>query len=121
ATPALRRQDQATAILCRNNGQALTISSKLHSSGIKHRLQRPAIARALPTWIAAIALDHLQPVMTRQSFDALVGPLPEHLRPADPEAGWRYIKRMEGGSTQTVDLRRVAESIRLERIPDSLV
>ena len=49
---SLRYFDGPTAILCRDNGQALSISQTLHEAGVDHQLQRSVRDRPAPAWIA---------------------------------------------------------------------
>lgn len=58
AGPKLASGGSTAAILCRDNGQALTVSRQLREENVPHSLQRDATDRVIPPWVA-IALSTL--------------------------------------------------------------
>ncbi len=107
-----------TAILCRNNGQALLVSRCLWDAGISHCLQRQATDRVLPKWIGGLFYDVKQSKIGKtlftEKYTALYGA-------DDVELGWRSVKRIEDGPAKdTMDLRLLAQRIQIGAIPDEL-
>lgn len=117
----LSRATGTTAILCRTNGEALLTSQTLRTAGVQHRLQREATDRAVAPWVAIVlgALPHLTIGRKRflEAFQAATfsrwgGPSAEH--------AWALLKRIDRRRTDDLDLRRVADGIRLGAVPDEL-
>jgi hypothetical protein len=111
-----------TAVLCRNNGEALRLSAYLHEYGVEHRLQRSGLEQVVPAWVAGVftAFD-----TTRPSKDAVVGHLTSVLKgqTMDPQQAWILLKRMDGNrdSRHSLDLGALASRLAQRRIPDELV
>jgi len=106
-----------TAILCRNNGQALLVSRHLWSLGISHALQRQAVDRVLPKWIGTILIGSKQKKVGKSFFLEKY----ESLFEDDPQQAWRSVKRIEDGpSRDMLDLGLLSERIRLGAVPDEL-
>src|SRR5262249_1382490 len=57
-----------TAILTYDNGQALAISRNLHEAGVPHLLQREAVDRIIPAWLAVMVSDIEQNQVTKTGF-----------------------------------------------------
>ncbi|MGA2721585.1 MAG: UvrD-helicase domain-containing protein [Bryobacteraceae bacterium] len=118
AIPMLREADQSTAILCRNNGQALTISGQLYDSRIAHRLQGRATDRRLGRWLA-VALRDIDgsSVGKRQFLDLMEQKADSDLPP--PTEIWRRLKRIERRRYEgSLDLGVVNERLRCGDVPD---
>ncbi|MEU5437710.1 UvrD-helicase domain-containing protein [Streptomyces sp. NPDC020719] len=111
-----------TAVLCRNNGQALSLSAYLYEQGVEHRFQRSSLERVLPAWVAGLfaACDATHPAK-----DTVVSHLESLLKgeTADPQQAWTLLKRMDGnrGNRHSLDLGAVALRLAQRRIPDELV
>lgn len=60
-------------IITRTNGQALQISSWLHTDGIEHNLQKAADSREFAAWIAKILMNTDSLVLDRYEFEELFG------------------------------------------------
>jgi hypothetical protein len=113
-------QGKRVAILCRNNGQALMLSRALFQANILHQLQRRAVDRATPRWIADFA--HSMPTVVcakaaavRQLTEMALGDMPM-------ERAWTTLKYIEGGrSTTSLDLSKVADGLKANRIPDEVI
>jgi hypothetical protein len=122
AGKALQRvsQDKRVAILCRNNGQALQISRSMFESNVTHRLQRRAVDRAIPRWIADL-VSILQSAACSKSAALHVLAQVEDCR-QHPEVCWTTLKRLEGASSaNTLDFAKVADAMRSGRVPDELI
>lgn len=109
-----------TAILCRDNGQALLVSERLHTAGLAHRLQCAARDRVVPSWLAELFRVRPERTLTRETFDALV---------ADRALGgpggsgvlWSSLRRGAASSGgRTLDLDRLFTLITTERLPDEI-
>jgi hypothetical protein len=116
------------AVLCRNNGQALVLSSSLFDANVQHRLQRRATDRAVPGWVAHIARRLSVPKVDKSTvLDALnevvLDPVNSNgsavLEPVD---AWLILRRFEkGGHAKAINFDQVAEAIRTGSIPDELI
>lgn len=115
----LRSSNRSTAVLCRNNGEALMISRKLCEAGVAHRLQRSATDRVVPAWIATVLGGLDQQQVGRTAFTNAVT---RHFsaEELDPDIAWRALKQIDGRPTNTLDVGRVAERIRVGNVPDEL-
>lgn len=115
----LRDHEGTTAILCRDNGEALLISEMLHEGGVPHRVQRSARDRVVPAWVGLLLRRSESSVLTRARFDELADdlPLPEG---ADREALWRSLMRAVSSRSHSLDLARVRGLVAERRIPDEL-
>jgi hypothetical protein len=119
ACRSLRKLNASTAILCRNNGQALMISRYLNRHEIPHCLQRRATDRVLPAWIGILfrGLEHRK--IGRTAFIARSS----ELMSADFDANlaWSYLKRANGCASNSLDVGQIAEIIRKGIVPDELI
>lgn len=107
-----------TAILCRNNGQALLVSRSLWDAGIAHCLQRQATDRVLPKWIGSLFYDIKQSRIGKTLF---ADKYTTRFGACDIEPVWRSIKRIEDGPAKdTLDLKLLAQRIQIGAIPDEL-
>lgn len=118
----LRRRPGDTAILCRDNGQALTVSRELHRKSVSHRLQRPASERTTPAWIAKglAGFDDRLVVRTdlQRRFEQLrVGD--DGRAPTGPQA-WALLKRLDGRASDDLDVGRVREAVASSSLPDEM-
>jgi hypothetical protein len=118
ALPLLGSTDYTTAILCRDNGQALTISGQLQEAGVRHRLQAKATDRRIAPWIA-IALRNLDGnlIGKRQFLEIMETKAGEDL--PTPIEMWQRLKRIERlRYANNLDLDLVTERLRSGDIPD---
>ena len=107
-----------TAILCRNNGQALMISRYLRAAEKHHLLKRRATDRLLPKWIGTVLCGLNERRLGKLRFKELISENP--YCPA-PDDAWRELKRMEDGPVRdTIDLNRLARNVHEGTIPDDL-
>jgi hypothetical protein len=120
AAPLLQSDELSTAILCRNNSQALVLSAELHSLGVKHRLQRRAADRSVASWIA-VALRGLDcSVISRGQFQDIMDRKAETGMPSPGEM-WLHLKQLERHHLPNrLDLNLVNERLRCGPIPDEL-
>ena len=80
-----------TAILCRNNGQALFISRHLYEKGVPHTYQRRATDRVLPDWIGILFNDYEGSVVDRENFQSLAE---ERLHNIDVQQYFDLLRQM---------------------------
>lgn len=118
AVSFLRSVPGTTALLCRTNGEALSLSRALHAHAVPHRLQRGAADRVAPVWIAAAlgGLDQSQ-ISRKGFFDHTSDFLPDDLT---PDAAWDRLKWAEGEVGNTLDIARVADAVRVGTLPEDL-
>jgi hypothetical protein len=120
AVPLLQSDRLSTAILCRNNAQALVLSAELHHLGLQHRLQRRATDRSVGSWIAVALLGLDCSAISRTQFcevmeDKAAAGLPS------PEQMWVQLKQLERHHLPNrLDLNVVNERLRSGLIPDEL-
>ena len=107
-----------TAMLCRTNAQALSLSVLLFENSIPHSLRRLAGERVAPRWIAAVAGGLSSKDLDRPTFEARaedLSPKPCH----SPSTLWSQLRLLAGHrrGRERIDLTRVAERIRCGLIP----
>ncbi|MEU1211375.1 UvrD-helicase domain-containing protein [Streptomyces sp. NPDC005790] len=117
---ALRDYPDTTAILCRDNGQALTLSGILAAADVPHTLQRSARERSAPVWITELLASTGTTALTRERFEELLADLPI---PAGsvPEALWRSVRKVARGRGRgTLDVVALHRALAEGRLPDEL-
>jgi hypothetical protein len=120
AFPLTSTDFQQTAILTRTNIEALLISEQLWENGVAHSLERPAVDRALPAWIAKVLQKFDTPSVGNQTFESLYPNDTVGFAP-DPSEAWTILKRIErGGARNSLDLRKIAQNIASGHLPDDL-
>jgi superfamily I DNA/RNA helicase len=115
----LAKPDGTTsAVLTRTNGEALVISRKLFEAAIRHRLQRRGEDKAVASWVgeAVLGLD------TRTTMRAVAEPLQRIAARSDttPETLQRLLRLLDPRRGDEIDLRRVADHVRLGDVPEEL-
>ncbi|WP_250032192.1 UvrD-helicase domain-containing protein [Paractinoplanes maris] len=108
-------QDGTSAILCRDNGQALEVSAALWSKGVGHRLRRRAEDGGSPPWLVDV-FDLARGVTIDLSAFVESSGLPQE------QAGevWAELLAITGGRhgrVSTERLRSVLAGGRLTRLP----
>lgn len=117
---ALRDYPDTTTILCRDNGQALTLSGVLAAADIPHTLQRSARERAAPVWITELLASTGVSALTRDRFEELLIdlPIPDG---SVPEALWRSVRKVARGRGRgTLDVVALHRALAEGRLPDEL-
>lgn len=120
AKVAFRNTGRTAAVLCRTNGQALAVSSVLHSLEVDHRLQRRAADRALAPWIGNLIRSYPNAGISRRGFSGRFERAAEEFEVPEEEEAWRLLKRMDSSRGDSLDLGRLAERIRTGQVPDQL-
>jgi hypothetical protein len=110
---------KGSAILCRNNGQALVLSDALHSAGMPHELRRPATDRVVDSWLGATLSNYPYTQIGKMRFTELFE------REAagtgvTSETAWSLLKRIDRRRSDDVDLLLIAERLRSGDVPDEL-
>ncbi|MFI1382042.1 UvrD-helicase domain-containing protein [Embleya sp. NPDC020886] len=114
---ALSAGHETTAILCRDNGQALLIAEELHRGRIDHSVRRAASDHVVPGWVDTM-LRSADPVMSRVVFLEALGRLAPDL---DPDRTWRSLRNAVGrGSPNTLDLSGLHAAVAKGSIGDEL-
>ncbi|RFU42348.1 ATP-dependent helicase [Actinomadura logoneensis] len=116
----LASYEGSTAILCRDNGQALLVSEQLHTIGIAHRLQHAAQDRIVPSWLADLFRGVREKTLTRETFDAMAAEqAPDGLKAAG--VLWSALRRVAASpGRRTLDLDRLVTAIATDRLPDEI-
>lgn len=118
AVPMLEGSGSSTAILCRDNGQAMTISGLLHDAGVKHRLQGRATDRRIATWIAVALRDLEGNLFGKKRFFELMEQRKANDLPTTDEM-WARLKRIERlRYPNNLDFDMVNERLRSGDVPD---
>lgn len=112
----LKKAKGNTAILCRNNGQALMLSRKLHEAEVEHILGRGADDRLIPSWIARVLSQSTFATLSRNSFADYC--LKEGIDEIEIEEKWRLLKKTEGESGKSLNLFGLNSKCRQSNIPD---
>ncbi|WLQ33980.1 ATP-dependent helicase [Streptomyces castrisilvae] len=117
---ALRDSPDSTAILTRDNGQALSLSGTLATAGVPHTLQRSARERSAPVWIAELLASTGTTALTRERFEDLLVGLPVPVGSA-PEALWRSVRKVARGRGRgTLDVVALHRALAEGGLPDEL-
>ncbi|MFJ7417521.1 UvrD-helicase domain-containing protein [Streptomyces uncialis] len=117
---ALRDHPDTTSILCRDNGQALTLSGMLADAEVPHALQRSARERPAPAWIAELLASTEAPTLGRERFEELLVDLRSPVG-GTPEALWRSVRRVaRGGGRGTLDVGALHRVLAEGRLTDEL-
>ncbi|MEV6044641.1 UvrD-helicase domain-containing protein [Streptomyces xanthochromogenes] len=117
---ALRDFPDTTAILCRDNGQALTLSGMLADADVPHTLQRSARERSAPVWIAELLASTGVSDLGRERFEKLLVDLRVPVG-SSPEALWRSLRKVARGRGRgTVDVVALHRALSEGRLPDEL-
>ncbi len=118
AAPMLKGGGPPTAILCRDNGQAMTISGRLYDAGVKHRLQGRSTDRRLAKWIAVALRDLDGNLFGKRRFLELMEQRVSEGLPT-PDEMWTRLKRIERlRSPNNLDFDLVNERLRSGDVPD---
>ncbi|MFB4285927.1 UvrD-helicase domain-containing protein [Nonomuraea sp. MTCD27] len=116
AAPVLARMTTPTALLCRGNRDVLLVSRRLHELGVRHRLQRSAQDKSIPSWVSALfrELDSKQPT-TRAVLAVTEGV------GVDPHEAWSLLRRMDPNRRgETLDLDAIRRRLVHGDYPDEL-
>ncbi|UGQ13485.1 UvrD-helicase domain-containing protein [Yinghuangia sp. ASG 101] len=117
---SLRYFDGTTAILCRDNGQALTLSQTLHEAGVDHRLQRSVRDRPAPAWIAGLLASTDAADVSERRFTELIAGLDP--RPdLDASVLARAVRRVAGNRRGGIELAALRLAVAEGRLPDELM
>ncbi|MFJ1543565.1 UvrD-helicase domain-containing protein [Streptomyces sp. NPDC088246] len=117
---ALRDYPDTTAILCRDNGQALTLSGILAAADVPHTLQRSARERSAPVWITELLASTGTTALTRERFEELLVDLRVPVGSV-PEALWRSVRKVARGRGRgTLDVVALHRALAEGRLPDEL-
>ncbi|WP_405639648.1 UvrD-helicase domain-containing protein [Streptomyces uncialis] len=117
---ALRDHPDTTSVLCRDNGQALTLSGMLADAEVPHALQRSARERPAPAWIAELLASTEAPTLGRERFEELLVDLRSPVG-GTPEALWRSVRRVaRGGGRGTLDVGALHQVLAEGRLTDEL-
>ncbi|MEU3493657.1 UvrD-helicase domain-containing protein [Kitasatospora cineracea] len=116
---ALRDYPGTTAVLCRDNGQALTISGLLADAGVPHGLQRSARERSAPPWLAELLSSTGSSTLGQERFLELLADVDLPVG-SSPEAAWQSVRKVARGPRGTVDLAALHLALAERRLPDEL-
>jgi hypothetical protein len=114
-----RENGQTSALLTRTNGEALLLSRALFEAGISHRYQRRGEEKAAPAWLGALT-SGLTDTYVNQ---AMLAPRLERAAAAlstDEDALYGLLRALGPSRGQEIDLRRIADRIREENLPEEL-
>lgn len=106
-----------TAILCRDNGQVLWLSDRLHGYGVPHRIQRSPLSRPVPTWIADL-LQAGGATLTESRFSEIVSGLSSVINEADRV--WRSLRRVASAPRNQLNIETLRKVVAEGRLPDEL-
>jgi hypothetical protein len=112
----LKKAKGNTAVLCRNNGQALMLSRKLHEAEVEHILGRGADDRLIPAWIARVLSQSTFAILSKNTFAAYC--MNEGIDETGIEEKWRLLKKTEGENAKSLNLFRLNSNCRQSNIPD---
>ncbi|MZD05783.1 UvrD-helicase domain-containing protein [Streptomyces sp. SID5785] len=118
ALDSLRTSGDTTAVLTRDNRQALVVSGLLHAHGIDHRLRQPLEERPIPYWVAELLRSTEASSLSAERFRSLLASIPLPYEP-DTEVLWTVLRRVaRGPGRDIVDLDRLRRAVADRRFPD---
>ncbi|MFF2954663.1 UvrD-helicase domain-containing protein [Kitasatospora sp. NPDC057965] len=116
---ALRDYPGTTAILCRDNGEALTISGCLGNAGVPHAVQRSARERSAPAWITGLLASTGASTLPQGRFTELLESL--ELPPgSSPSMLWQSVRKVARGARGMLDVAALHRALAERRLPDEL-
>ncbi|WP_137725579.1 UvrD-helicase domain-containing protein [Prescottella subtropica] len=115
---SLRLSVVTTAVLCRDNGQVLSLSEKLNDHGVRHRIQRSPRTRPVPAWIADLLLSSSSATITEERFLEIAGGLPDVT--GEPTRIWRSLRRVAQSPGNRLDLDALRRAVAEGRVPDEV-
>ncbi|MFV5994596.1 UvrD-helicase domain-containing protein [Streptomyces sp. NPDC056231] len=114
----LRDLSDTSAVLTRDNQQALVVSGLLRAHGIDHRLRCPLEERPVPYWVAELLRRTEATVLTEDRFRTLLAEIPLPYEP-DAAALWTVLRRAARGAGRGVlDLDRLRRVVAQGSFPD---
>ncbi|MFD5915312.1 UvrD-helicase domain-containing protein [Kitasatospora sp. NPDC058201] len=116
---ALRDFPGSTAVLCRDNGQALTISGRLSEAEVPHVLQRSARERSAPSWVAELLAATNTSTLRQDRFVELLAEI-ELPAGSSPEMLWRAVRKVARGTRGAADVAALHRALAERRLPDEL-
>ncbi|MFI8188768.1 UvrD-helicase domain-containing protein [Streptomyces sp. NPDC085946] len=116
---SLRDFDGTTAILCRDNGQVLHLSEKLHAAGVEHRLQRSPKERPAHAWLAGLISATEAVSFTEDRFAELVANL-DLTEGTTAAQAWRSLRRAAAGPRNTLNIEKLHQAIAQGSLPDEI-
>jgi hypothetical protein len=108
-----------SALLCRDNGQALRISQTMFDLGVQHRYQRKGEDKAAPAWLGAAVSgidEH------RTSRRTIMDRLEAMAEGASSQADQLFmlLRSLDPARGDQIDLRRIADRVRYGDLPEEL-
>ena len=119
AAAAVNGGYRRTAILCRSNWEALTVSRALWNEGVDHVLQRSAKERPVAAWVARVTRGLPHPKLKESRFRERFGDLEIEEPPAD--TAWAALRRLSRTPTGSLDLTEASRRVALGDVPPELV
>ncbi len=120
AAPMLCSGDAKTAILCRNNAQALLVSQELSKHCLPHSLRRSSTDRAIAGWVALAALGSQHTILTQEE---MFEKLSVHLDPVkfDYERAWNTLTAIAGSRATSIEFSALRRGLTRGFVPDEIV
>lgn len=105
-----------TAILCRDNGDALCISQRLWSRGISHLLKHSSPTYYYPKWVGGVLFDHGGSISKTKFAERLTNRFPG----TNIDASWKELANAieESPRNNQLDVNQINRRIRAGYVPD---
>ena len=110
-----------TALLCRNNGQALWVSRALHEAGVQHQVQRGAQSRVVAPWLAEVCRVSGGGILSMAKLTRILEELDSSTDLDVPlaEEVFRPLRKA-GKVDNAIDLDKVTRTMRTRGLPEDL-
>jgi hypothetical protein len=115
----VREATDISALLTRTNGEALLLSRALFDAGIRHRYQRPGEEKAAPAWFGALTTGMSETHATRATLGTRLEQIAADML-VSPDNLYGLLRRLGPGHGREIDLRRIADRVREEDLPEDL-
>jgi len=97
--------DNTLCVLCRNNGEVLQMASLFQRKGIPFYLKPRPEDRGLPPWLGRVFGTFTAATISCREFESRWKDLVGSSIPVEPERAWDWLKRVEEGDRDHLDLK----------------
>jgi hypothetical protein len=115
----VRDNGETSALLTRTNGEALVLSRALFDANIPHRYQRRGEEKAAPAWLSGLTVGLEDTRVSQATLEPRLEQTAEALSVRADEL-YGLLRTLAPGRGREIDLRRVADRIREEDLPEAL-
>lgn len=109
-----------TCLLCRNNGQTLSLSTILHQKKIAHTVNVYEKKENFASWIAQAFFDYKKDTITQEQLNILLNKKKINIEDCSIRELWDQIRGLMHTHGDVVEVQELLDAIRLYRIDDPI-